>query len=143
MTHDPFARTRDLGLLVARVGFGLSHLYFHGWSKITGGPEVWHGVGSAMQYLGIGFGHTAFGFIAALAESVGALCFAAGFLFRPASALLAATMAVASVMHISTGNGTPAHTLKNLFFYAGLFLVGPGRYSVDAALRARRAGAAQ
>ncbi|MFW6330618.1 MAG: DoxX family protein [Gemmatimonadota bacterium] len=95
-------------------------------------------VGGAVEHLGIGFGHTFFGFLAALAESVGALLIAAGFLFRPAAALLAGTMLVAWVMHVATGQGTPAHSFKNLWIAVGLAFMGPGRYSVDHWLKRRR-----
>jgi putative oxidoreductase len=131
-------RWRDIGLLVLRLGFGLGFIFFHGWGKLTGGPERWTGVGEAVQHLGIGFGHTFFGFLAAFAESIGGLLIAAGFLFRPAALLLAGTMFVAWVMHVVTGQGNPAHSFKNLWVALGLALIGPGRYSVDHWLATRR-----
>lgn len=129
----------DVGLLVLRLGFGLGFFYFHGWAKLAGGPERWAGVGGAVEHLGIGFGHTFFGFLGAFAESIGGLMIAAGFLFRPAALLIAGTMFVAWVMHVTTGNGTPAHAFKNMWVALGLALIGPGRYSVDHWLRNRRA----
>lgn len=135
-------RWMDLGLLLLRLGFGLGFLYFHGWGKLTGGPEQWAGVGSAMENLGIGFGHTAFGFLAAFAESVGGLLIALGLFFRPAALLLAGTMFVAWAMHVSTGEGTPAHAFKNLWIALALVLTGPGRYSLDHWWRQRRTGPA-
>ncbi len=125
---------RNLGLLVIRLGFGLGFIWFHGWAKITGGPERWAGVGGAMENFGIGFGHTFFGFLAALTESVVALMFAAGFMFRPSCLMLAGVMFVAATQHIVTGQGSPGHSLKNLFLFAGMALVGPGKYSIDAQL---------
>lgn len=128
----------DMGLLVLRLGFGLGFFYFHGWAKLAGGPERWAGVGGAVEHLGIGFGHTFFGFLGAFAESIGGLMIATGFLFRPAALLIAGTMFVAWVMHVTTGNGTPAHAFKNMWVALGLALIGPGRYSVDHWLRSRR-----
>lgn len=128
----------DIGLLLLRLGFGLGFLYFHGWPKLTGGPEAWAQTGSAVEHLGIGFGHTFFGFMAAFSEAIGGALLAVGFLFRPAAILIVATMSVAWVMHVSTGRGTPAHAFKNLWVALGLAFIGPGRYSVDAWLAARR-----
>ncbi len=131
-------RWMDIGLLVLRLGFGLGFLYFHGWDKLMGGPERWAGVGGAVEHLGIGFGHTFFGFLAAFAEGIGGLLIALGLFFRPAALLLAGTMFVAWVMHITTGNGTPAHAFKNMWVAMGLSLIGPGRYSLDHWLASRR-----
>jgi putative oxidoreductase len=130
-------RWTDLGLLVLRIGFGLALLYFHGWSKLVGGPERWAGVGSAMEHLGIGFGHTVFGFLAAFGEAVGGILIAAGLFFRPVALLVAATMFVAWFMHVATGEGSPAHAFKNLWVALGLALMGPGRYSIDHWWRSR------
>ncbi|MGD8331026.1 MAG: DoxX family protein [Acidobacteriota bacterium] len=123
---------RDLGLLIVRLGFGFGFIYFHGWGKITGGPEAWANYGAAMENFGIGFGHTFFGFMAALTETVGGLMFAAGLFFRPVCLLLASVMFVAASQHFITGRGTPAHAFKNFFLFVGIALVGPGKYSLDA-----------
>ena len=128
----------DIGLLLLRLGFGLGFIYFHGWSKLIAGPEGWAGTGSAVEHLGIDFGHTFFGFMAAFAEAIGGLLFAVGFLFRPAAILVVLTMFVAWFMHVSTGQGTPAHAFKNLWVALGLAFIGPGRYSVDAWIARRR-----
>jgi len=126
---------RDLGLLLVRLGFGVGFIWFHGWAKITGGPERWAAIGGAMENFGIGFGHTFFGLMAALTESVVALMFAAGVLFRPSCLLLASVMLVAASQHIISGQGSPAHAVKNLSLFLGFTLIGPGKYSVDAMMR--------
>lgn len=128
----------DVGMLILRLGFGLGFLYFHGWRKISGGAEAWARTGGSVENLGIGFGHTFFGFMAAFAEAGGGVLIAAGFLFRPAAILIAGTMFVAWFGHVVTGNGTPAHAFKNMWVAVGIAFIGPGRYSVDEWLRRRR-----
>jgi len=96
-----------------------------------GGPEVWASIGSAMEIFGIGFGHTFFGFLAAFAESIGAICIVAGVFYRPALAMLGFTMVVATLSLAISGSGNPSHAFKNMFVCAGMFFVGPGKYSLD------------
>jgi len=139
MVWSSLDRYRDAGLLVARVGFGVGFAWFHGLPKLRGGPERWAGIGEAVGHFGIGFGHEWWGLAAALAESVGALMFAAGLFFRPAALALATVMLVATTTHLVTGEGSPAHALKNAWLFAGFVLAGPGRYSVDHLLARRRA----
>lgn len=131
MHWNSLSKYQDIGLLVLRLGFGLGFLCFHGWAKLTGGPEVWADVGSAMSIFGIGFGHAFFGFLAAFAESIGGLMIAAGLLFRPICSLLAFVMFTAMLRHFITGQGSPAHAFKNFFVLLGIMTVGPGKYSLD------------
>ncbi|MCZ6900150.1 MAG: DoxX family protein [Bacteroidetes bacterium] len=73
---------KDLGLLIIRIGFGFGFIYFHGWGKLMDGPERWERVGGAMANIGIGFGHTFWGFMAALTETLGALMFCCRTIFQ-------------------------------------------------------------
>lgn len=131
MIWNSLEKYRDVGLLIVRLGFGLGFLFYHGWGKLVGGPERWAQVGGALGNLGIGFGHTFFGFMAAFSEAVGGLLVAVGLFFRPASALLAVTMFVATANHYATGRGSPSHAAKNTLLFLGLILIGPGKYSLD------------
>jgi putative oxidoreductase len=140
MTWNWLDRYRDLALLVLRVGVGLGFFWYHGWPKLSGGPERWAGTGEAMASVGLGFAPEFWGLMAGLAEGLGGLLFAAGLFFRPVTLFLAITMVVATTNHFVTGVGTPAHALKNTFFFLGLLAVGPGRYSLDHALARRRRG---
>lgn len=137
MIWEKLGKYQDIGLLILRLGVGITFIVFHGWGKITGGPEAWTETGGAVETLGIGFGHTFFGFMAAFSEAVGGLCIVLGLFFRPACLLLMLTMLVATNMHIVTGRGGPAHALKNAFFLAGLIFIGPGKYSLDAMISRR------
>jgi putative oxidoreductase len=90
-----------------------------------------------MGNFGISFAPEWWGLAAALAESLGGLFILLGLLFRPAALVLAFVMVVATTNHIATGQGTPAHAFKNAWLFAGLVLVGPGRYSLDHLLASR------
>lgn len=124
---------RDAGLLAMRAGVGLCFLYIHGFPKITAGPELWIKLGAAMGNLGIHFAPVFWGFMAASAEFFGGACLVLGLLTRPAAAVLAFNMLVASAMHLALGQGleTASHALENLFLFAGLVFTGGGRYSLD------------
>jgi putative oxidoreductase len=121
---------RDLGLLILRLGFGLAFVWYHGYPKLTGGPQVWAAIGDAVSNVGITFGYQIWGLLAALAETVGGLLFAAGLLFRPSCLALLVVMVMATIEQFSRPMPMPEHALKNAFVVAGMFLVGAGRYSL-------------
>ena len=129
---------RDLGLLVLRVGFGLAFVWYHGYPKLSGGPQTWAVIGDAVANFGITFGYGFWGLLAALAETIGGLLFAAGLLFRPACLAILAVMIVATIEQTSRPMPMPEHALKNAFVVAGMFLVGPGRYTLARVLRPGR-----
>ena len=128
---------KDIGLLIIRLGIGASMLIFHGHAKLTGGPEVWAKIGMNMKILGIIFLPVFWGFMAALAESIGSVLIMLGIFFRPATALLAFTMLIAVLTHMNlTSWGVnpdwkgASHAIELLIIYIGLFLIGPGRFGV-------------
>lgn len=129
---------RDYGLLLIRIGFGLYMFFGHGLGKITGGPEQWTQLGGTMGLFGITFLPAVWGFLSAIAESVGALLVTVGFLTRPAALLLIGNMIVAASMHIITGNGSPEMAILYALVWIGVLLMGPGPYSVDASMGGRR-----
>ena len=127
----------DLGLLIARVGIGLSMLVFHGWGKMTGGPEKWEALGGSMATLGLDFATVFWGFLAMFAEVFGSALLALGIFFRPAAGMLAGTMVIAVVMHMSLPEVHPgygwskaSHALELLAIYIALLCTGPGKYRV-------------
>ena len=121
---------RDLGLLILRVGFGLAFVWYHGYPKLVGGERVWTMIGDAVANVGITFGYPIWGLLAAVAETAGGLLFAAGLLFRPACLALLIVMVMATIEQFARPMPMPEHALKNAFVVAGMFLVGPGRYSL-------------
>ena len=131
-------RYRDLGLLLLRVGIGLSIAFAHGWGKLTGGPAAWTQLGQTMELFGIGFLPAFWGFMSAITEFFGGLLVTVGLLFRPALFLLVLNMATATSMHIITGNGSPWHAIDLGIVFLTLTLIGPGRYSLDERLGSSR-----
>ncbi|OGX87623.1 DoxX family protein [Hymenobacter lapidarius] len=132
-------RFHDLGLLLLRVGLGVMFMV-HGFPKLAGGPETWAGLGGVMDKVGLGFAPTFWGFMAAIAEFGGGLLLAAGLWFRAACVVLLLTMVMATVMHVSKGDGFGgySHALESAFVFLGLLFAGPGKYSLDERLAGSR-----
>ncbi len=115
------------GLVVLRVFTGLA-LLTHGWGKLFGGLG-----GFIETVANMGFPAPALlGFLAAVAESIGAILLAVGLLTRPAAFLIAATMAGAA-LKVHAGQGFSGQEMAWLYFFPALFflLKGAGKWSLD------------
>jgi putative oxidoreductase len=123
---------KNTGLLIIRLGLGIMFM-FHGYPKLLGGPDNWAAVGAATKHVGINFFPVGWGFMAAAAETFGGFFILLGLAFRPATILLAITMAVAATMHIKNGDGLndASHAIEAAVVFIGLTFIGPGKYSVD------------
>lgn len=129
---------KDVGLLVLRLGIGLIFLK-HGFPKIAGGPEMWGKLGGAMGTIGIAFWPVFWGFMAAVAEFVGAILLIGGVFFRIACALMAFTMLVAVAMHLKQPDANfsvYSHALSMGVVFVGLLVAGAGRFSIGDKLSA-------
>ena len=122
----------DIGLLVIRLGMGASFVV-HGWPKLVGGPEKWAKLGKTMEVFGVDVLPAFWGFMAAVSETFGGLLLAVGLLFRPAAALLLATMIVAVAVHVDGGDGFGgySHAMEAGVVFLGLLLAGPGGFRVS------------
>ena len=128
-TKTNYANT---GLLIIRIGLGLMFIY-HGLPKLMGGEKTWAQLGGATQYIGINFWPVLWGFLCAAVELFGGFLLILGLVFRPVCALLVINLIVAVVMQLSKGDGLlgASHAIEDAIVFAGLFFIGPGRYSVD------------
>lgn len=124
---------KNTGLLLLRIGLGLSFLLLHGYPKLIGGVKTWEAVGGAMAHIGIDAYPAVWGFLAAITEAIGGLLLLMGFLFRPAAILLAITMFVAALNHLMGGDGitVASHAIELILILIALTFIGPGKYSVD------------
>jgi putative oxidoreductase len=127
-------RWSDVGLLILRGGIGALFMIVHGFPKLAGGPSKWESIGRAVSYLNIDFGHTAWGFAAAVAETLGGLLLILGWGHRPAALALFVTMTVASIWKYYPFGGwdDAAHPAAMAVVCLGLLFTGPGNYSLDA-----------
>ncbi|MCH6264419.1 DoxX family protein [Neobacillus citreus] len=129
----------NIGLLIIRLVIGLLFVG-HGAQKLFGwfggyGPK---GTGGWFESVGIKPGVT-MAIIAGLAELIGGLLFALGFLTPLAGILIAGTMAMAIIkVHAPNGLWATANGYEfNLTLLAvaiGVALIGPGQYALDAFL---------
>lgn len=117
----------DLAITLLRVFIGLAMAFSHGLGKLPPSEQLVGGVASmglpAPEF---------FAWCAGLAEFVGGLFIAVGFLTRPAAAFLFITMAGAAfVVHAADPFGVKE--LAFIYLIASLFFIlkGAGRWSVD------------
>ena len=125
------------------MGVGLSYIGY-GYPKLVGGPSMWEQLGQAMSYVGLGFAHTVWGFVASLSEFFGGIALVLGAFFRVATFFIVSTMVVATIQHFGRGDGYRGgayHSIELGLVCLSLFLTGPGEYSLDEALARRRSSA--
>lgn len=128
-------RSADLALLVLRVWFGGSMLLLHGWGKLMNFSTL------AGQFADpIGIGKTPSLVLAIVGEVLCSALLVAGLFTRVAALGVGITMGVAfwfahGAKLTGQGNGELAFLFLGAF--ATLFVVGGGRYSVDASLGAK------
>jgi putative oxidoreductase len=135
-------RHRDKGLLILRVGIGIMFMC-HGFPKLSAGPEVWTKLGGGLSAMGINFAPTFMGFMAAISEFGGGLLLVLGLFTRPACFFLLGTMAVATLMHLKSGDPFVkySHALESTILFFSLLFIGPGKISLDEALSKKKKSA--
>ncbi|HAL92464.1 MAG TPA: DoxX family protein [Verrucomicrobia bacterium] len=117
----------NIGLVILRVFIGAA-LLTHGWGKLFGGLD-----GFAQGVAGMGIpAPRLMAFLAAFAESFGAILLALGLLTRPAAFLIVCTMGVA-IFVAHGGQPFAKQEMAWLYFVPALFflLKGGGKWSLD------------
>src|SRR5687767_8529429 len=134
------ASTSDIGLLLLRLMLGVVFI-FHGGQKLFGlfGGYGLTATAGAFESMGLPF-PIASTIAAGSAEFFGGILLIVGFLFRPAAALMAFTMLVASFTHLSGGFSAPKGVEFPLTLGIALItlaLTGAGRFALDGLIRRR------
>jgi len=140
MTTSPkcCSSTRDIGLLVLRVGVAILFI-MHGYGKLFGhapGMEMFTGM-----VTGMGFPlPTAFAYLAALSEFVGGIALLLGVFTCTAGTLTAITMFVAFAFAHKFDLNAGGAAFSLLVSSIALALLGPGKYSVKAMMGKEKEG---
>ena len=125
-----FVNSFDWSMLILRTIPSFYMFYYHGMKKISS-TSSWEWLGkAAMSTIGIEFGFIYFGFLAALSEGALVWFIFFGFLTRLSSLFLISTMFFASAYHLADGESAES-ALIYLTIYLVIFILGPGRYSLD------------
>jgi putative oxidoreductase len=123
---------REGGLLLMRVSLGVLFILLTA-PVLLAGSARWANFGSAINALGITGHYAVWGFLGALAGSLGGVLMIFGLFFRP-GVLLVLGITLIHTMGAFDGGGTVRGNLAAIelcLLLVGLLLVGPGKYSVD------------
>ena len=107
--------------------------YLHGLGKITSGYHRWERLGKTVTDItGVDSMAIPLGFMASVSESILAIFILIGFYTRTSTFFLGFTMMVAFNKHLfSEGLKSGEMALLYLILCIIIFLLGPGRYSID------------
>jgi putative oxidoreductase len=122
----------NTALLLLRIGIGIM-MMMHGYPKLAGGMEKWEKLGTSIDVIGIHWAPALWGFLAAITESVGGLFMLIGLFFRPTMFMLLFTMCIATAKHLTGGDSImdASHAIELAILCLSLFIIGPGKYSID------------
>lgn len=131
MARGTSSLAHNVGLLFIRLGLGFFFFYFHGWSKLAGGPDLWISLGHNMGLFGIHFFPAFWGFASACIEFLAGILIFLGLFFRPATFFLTLNMIVASASMIHNGATLFTYPIEIGIVIFSLLIAGPGKFSID------------
>lgn len=137
MLTNASTKFHHVGILLLRIGIGLSYAINHGYRKIFGGPELWESYGENMRLLGIDFAPQFWGFMAGFAEFAGGIFLAIGLFTRPFAAMLSFTMIIA-ILKKQAEDASFTYPLEMLIVVFSLMIIGAGKYSLDHHIRLKK-----
>ena len=130
----------DAGLLVLRIGTGVSILVLFGLAKLQAGSAYIH----TGQWQFVDFNRklglpapVLVAFLQTLNESVGSLLVACGLMTRYAAASAAIGFAVATLCSLKAGEPTWLLAAYYCMMFTTVLLAGPGQISIDHLLQAK------
>ncbi|MDZ7715524.1 MAG: DoxX family protein [Balneolaceae bacterium] len=127
----------DISLLILRLFTAFFMFLGHGWGKLT---NVFTGNFPA-QFDPIGLGPEVSLILSAFAEGICAILIMVGFYTRAAAIFLIVNMSVAFLfVHISDPFGRMEMALVYLVIFLSVFLLGPGKYSIDGKMKSGSEG---
>jgi putative oxidoreductase len=131
MVLKALAKNRDLGLLVLRLGLGLTFIFIHGAPKLFGGPAKWITYGYAAANLGLNFWPEFWGFLCAATEFFGGILLVLGYKVRIACLFLIPNMIVAIFYMTKVNAANVSYPFEIMVVFIALFFLGSGKYGLE------------
>ena len=125
-------RFEQFALLFLRCGLGALTCY-HGYPFFIGGTAAWAEIGKVVSAIGIPFHYPVFGFLGALALFFGGMFVFIGLFSRLWSLAIGLTYTIAAISQLQGPGGLEeaSHALALGVVFLALFILGPGRISLD------------
>ena len=122
----------NFGLLLMRVMLGVC-MVMHGMPKMAGGSDTFEALGRAMEVFGVTYFPVFWGFLAALAETLGGVLIIIGYQFRLAAFFIAMVMLVACLYDYNPEKvfQSISYPLELFSVFIALVFIGPGKFSID------------